>query len=67
MNVEQAKALASGMIGLANLVLGVTLIAPIFGVELRLPPHEAIAVGVLVGGSTYWIALEILGGVGGAE
>lgn len=67
MNVEQAKAFASGMIGLANLVLGATLVAPIFGVELRLPPREVIAVGVLVGGLAYEIALEILGGVGGAE
>lgn len=45
--------------------LGATLVAPIFGVELRLPPREVIAVGVLVGGLAYEIALEILGG--GAE
>ena len=47
--------------------LGATLVVPIFGVELRLPPREAIAVGVLVGGLAYEIALEILSGVGGAE
>jgi hypothetical protein len=64
-NVEQARALAGGIIGLANLVLGATLVVPIFGVELRLPPREAIAVGVLVGGLAYEIALEILDG--GAE
>ena len=67
MNVEQTKALAGGMIGLANLVLGATLVAPIFGVELSLPPREVIAIGVLVGGLAYEIALEILGRVGGVE
>jgi hypothetical protein len=60
-NLDQLKAFAAGMIELANVVLGVSLMAPIFGSSpATLSP--VIAIGAIIGLVLYVGALDILGG-----
>ncbi len=62
MNVDQFKAFATGMIGLANIVLGVTLATPIFG-SGPFTPSSVMVVGAVVAVVLYAGALDILSGV----
>jgi hypothetical protein len=61
-NVEQTKSFGNGLISLANLLLSVTLITPVFGGSgpLSLPPGEVMALGVVVALVLYAQALNIL-------
>jgi hypothetical protein len=61
----QLKAFAAGMIGLANVILGVTLVTPIFG-SGALSPSAVMAVGAAVAVVLYAGALDVLSGVGDA-
>jgi len=61
-NIEQLKALASGMINLANVILGVTLVAPIFG-SGPLTLSSVIAFGLVIAIVLYNGALDILSAV----
>lgn len=65
MNIDQLKAFAVGMIGLANVILGVTLVTPIFG-SGALSPSVVMAVGAAVAVVLYAGALDVLSGVGDA-
>lgn len=65
MNIDQLKAFAAGMIGLANVILGVTLVTPIFG-SGALSPSVVMAVGAAVAVVLYAGALDVLSGVGDA-
>lgn len=62
MNVDQLKAFAAGMINLANVVLGVTLVTPIFG-SGPLTLSSVLLLGVTVAVVLYAGALDILGAV----
>ena len=62
MNIEQLKAFASGMINLANVILGVTLVTPIFG-SGPLTLSSVIVLGFMAAIVLYAGALDILGAV----
>jgi len=62
MNIDQLKAFAAGMINLANVILGVTLVTPIFG-SGPLTLGSVIVLGVLAAVVLYAAALDILGAV----
>ena len=62
MNVDQLKAFAAGMINLGNVVVGVTLVTPIFG-SGPLTLSSILPLGLTVAVALYWGALDILGSV----
>ena len=62
MNVDQLKAFAAGMINLANVIFGVTLVTPIFG-SGPLALSSVLQLGIVVAVVLYWAALDILGHV----
>ena len=62
MNIEQLKVFASGMTNLANVILGVTLVTPIFG-SGPLTLSSVIVLGFLAAIVLYAGALDILSAV----
>ena len=62
MNIEQLKVLASGMVNLANVILGVTLVTPIFG-SGPLTLSSLIVLGGMAAIVLYGGALDILSAV----
>ena len=62
MNIEQLEAVASGMINLANVILGVALVTPIFG-SGPLTLSSVIELGLLIAIVLYGGALDILSAV----
>ena len=62
MNIEQLKVFASGMTSLANVILGVTLVTPIFG-SGPFALSSVIGLGLVVAIVLYGGALDILSGV----
>jgi hypothetical protein len=59
MNIEQLRALAVGMINLANVTLGVTLVTPIFG-SGPIALGVLLVLGVMAAVTLYAGALDIL-------
>ncbi len=62
MNIEQLKVFASGMTNLANVILGVTLVTPIFG-SGPFALSSVIGLGLVIAIVLYGGALDILSGV----
>ena len=62
MNIEQLKVFASGMTNLANVILGVTLVTPIFG-RGPFALSSVIGLGLVIAIVLYGGALDILSGV----
>ncbi len=62
MNIEQLKVFASGMTNLANVILGVTLVTPIFG-SGPFALSSIIGLGLVIVIVLYGGALDILSGV----
>ncbi len=61
-NIEQLKVFASGMTNLANVILGVTLVTPIFG-SGPFALSSVIGLGLVIAIVLYGGALDILSGV----
>ena len=61
-NIEQLKVFASGMTNLANVILGVTLVTPIFG-SRPFALSSVIGLGLVIAIVLYGGALDILSGV----
>jgi len=61
-NIEQLKVFASGMTNLANVILGVTLVTPIFG-SGPFALSSVIGLGLVIAIVLYGDALDILSGV----
>ena len=62
MNIEQLKVFASGMTSLANVILGVTLVTPIFG-SGPFALSSVKGLGLVIAIVLYGGALDILSGI----